>query len=189
MIVGDSGVGKTSIMKRFTTLETTMPKVKSTIGLDYGERIVNLKGKNVLVQIWDTAGQERFQTLTPSYYRSAMGILLVFSVTDKSSFNSVELWMRQIHQYSASSVPVLILCNKIDVASREVSEAQCKALEQRHGVKTIYTSVINNHNISDAIATIYDLIDDEKKIKTKPAGTIHLIDQKKVKNDNSYCKC
>lgn len=90
MLVGDSGVGKTAIMRTFTEGNpNNIKNLKSTVGLDYGDRVVGLKGKNVLVQVWDTAGQERFQTLTPSYYRSAMGILLVFSVTDKSSFNSV----------------------------------------------------------------------------------------------------
>ena len=90
MLVGDSSVGKTSIIRTFCHPDAPPPlKMTSTIGLDYSERILNIKGRNVMVQLWDTAGQERFQTLTPSYYRSAMGIFLVFSVTDKSSFNSV----------------------------------------------------------------------------------------------------
>ena len=118
MLVGDSCVGKTSIMHAFCyPHQHSLKNVKSTVGLDYAERIVSIKGRNVLVQMWDTAGQERFQTLTPSYYRSAMGILLVFSVTDKSSFNSIELWMRQINQYS-KGIPVVILCNKIDINAR-----------------------------------------------------------------------
>ena len=99
MLIGDSNVGKTSILHCFCNPDTPLTKTKPTIGLDYGERLVELKGKKVLVQLWDTAGQERFQTLTPSFYKSAMGFLLVFSVTDKSSFNSIELWMRQISQY------------------------------------------------------------------------------------------
>ena len=97
MLVGDSNVGKTSIMQAFCNPnQQEFRNVKPTIGLDYSERTVSIKGKDVLVQLWDTAGQERFQTLTPSFYRSAMGILLVFSVIDKSSFNSIELWMRQL---------------------------------------------------------------------------------------------
>lgn len=158
MLVGDSNVGKTSIMQAFChPNQHQFKNVKGTVGLDYAQRIANIKGRNVLVQIWDTAGQERFQTLTPSYYRSAMGILLVFSVTDKSSFNSIEIWMRQISQYS-KGIPVVILCNKIDINSREVSDSQCKALQKHHGVKTINTSVINNHNIADAVSTLYEKI-------------------------------
>lgn len=118
MLVGDSNVGKTSIMKAFCEGPPALKNIRNTVGLDYGQRVLSIKGKNVLVQIWDTAGQERFQTLTPSFYRSAMGILLVFSVTDKSSFNSVELWMRQIKQYAAEDIPVIILCNKIDIMAR-----------------------------------------------------------------------
>jgi Ras-related protein Rab-8A len=156
MLVGDSSVGKTSIIRAYCHPNNPPVKpLKPTVGLDYGERLVNIKGRNVLVQIWDTAGQERYQALTPSFYRSAMGILLVFSVTDKSSFNSVELWMRQIRQYAAEGVPVVILCNKIDISTKEVNDTQCKALEKRHKVRTLNTSVVSNHNIADAVFALY----------------------------------
>jgi GTPase SAR1 family protein len=87
-----------------------------------------------------------------------MGILLVFSVTDKCSFNSVELWMRQIQTYSIEDIPILILCNKSDIQVREVSDMQCKALEKRHCVKTINTSALNNHNINEAVILMYEKI-------------------------------
>ncbi len=87
-----------------------------------------------------------------------MGIMLVFSVTDKSSFNSVELWMRQIKQYAVEDIPVIILCNKIDINSKEVSDVQSKALEKRHGVSTIYTSVLKNINITEAVVALYNKI-------------------------------
>ena len=100
MLVGDSGVGKTSLLRAFCDGSPPDPKIlRATVGLDYGQRIVSVKGRQIIFQLWDTAGQERFRSLTPSFYRSAMGILLVFSVTDKASFNSVELWMRQISEY------------------------------------------------------------------------------------------
>jgi small GTP-binding protein len=99
ILIGDSNVGKTSILRQFSQ-KTFKEKELPTVGLDYGERIINISDKNVLIQVWDTAGQERFRSLTPSYYRSAMGILLVYSVTDKSSFNSIEIWMKQIRQFA-----------------------------------------------------------------------------------------
>ena len=114
ILIGDSNVGKTSILRQFSQ-KTFKEKEPPTVGLDYGERIINISDKNVLVQVWDTAGQERFRSLTPSYYRSAMGILLVYSVTDKSSFNSIEIWMKQIKQFAVENIPILILSNKADV--------------------------------------------------------------------------
>ena len=134
--------------------------------------------------MWDTAGQERFQTLTPSYYRSAMGIFLVFSVIDKTSFNSLQLWMRQIRQYTVNT-PIIILCNKIDINARQVSDVQCKSLEQRHGVKTINTSVINNHNISDAVSSLYEKICEKQREKVI-ANAITLIGKQPT---SSRCQC
>lgn len=116
-----------------------------------------------------------------------MGILLVLSVTDKSSFNSVELWMRQIRQYSAEEVPILILCNKIDIQAREVSDIQCKALEKRHQVRTINTSALNNHNVFEAIHAIYDKITEDRKIRHEPKET-HLVLPKQP-SPSSGCKC
>jgi len=187
MLVGDCSVGKTSIMQAFCRPHHHSTP-RPTIGLDYAERTVSIKGRDVRVQLWDTAGQERFQTLTPSFYRSAMGILLVFSVIDKSSFNSVELWMRQINKY-CSDVPVIILCNKIDVSAREVSDLQCKALEQRHGTKVINTSVINNHNIADAISTIYERISEEQKRRYLVSSTLDVIRKQSSSGHSSICRC
>lgn len=113
MLIGDSNVGKTSIMRRFCEGKYS-PKEQSTVGLEYGQRVLTLNGTRVLMQLWDTAGQEKFRTLTPSYYRSAMGILLVYSVKDKNSFNSVEMWMRQIRTFASDNIPIMILSNKAD---------------------------------------------------------------------------
>jgi small GTP-binding protein len=176
MLIGDSNVGKTSIMRKFCKPEASdLESIPSSVGLDYAERIISIQGKNVLVQIWDTAGQEKFQTLTPSYYRSAMGILLVFSVTDKSSFNSVELWMRQIKQYAVEDIPVIILCNKIDINSKEVSDVQLKALEKRHAINTIYTSAFKNINITESVVALYNKVSEEKKVKHTNNSSLHLI--------------
>ena len=188
MLVGDCNVGKTSIMEAFCHPNNHFRNARPTLGLDYAERTVSIKGRDVLVQLWDTAGQERFQTLTPSFYRSAMGILLVFSVIDKSSFNSVELWMRQINKY-CNDVPILILCNKIDISAREVSDLQCKALEQRHRTKVINTSVINNHNIADAVSTIYERISDEQKRRYLVSSTLDVIRKESSSGHSSRCHC
>jgi small GTP-binding protein len=158
IIIGDSNVGKTSILNQFCQRNFN-DREQNTIGLDYGERIININERNVLIQLWDTAGQERFRTLTPSYYRSAMGILLVYSVTDKSSFNSIEIWMKQIKQFAVENIPILILSNKADVKEKQVSEHQSRALSERHHVDLLFTSAKDNVNIETAMVRLYHRID------------------------------
>ena len=90
MLIGDSAVGKSSIIGKFCDPSQPDNEIKpTTLGLDYFEKTMLIQNKKVLVQLWDTAGQEKYRSLIPSYYRSAMGILLVYSVEDRNSFNSV----------------------------------------------------------------------------------------------------
>src|ERR1700761_2182394 len=88
LLIGDSSVGKSCCLLRFSQ-DSFPPSFITTIGIDFKIRTIDLDGKRVKLQIWDTAGQERFRTITTAYYRGAMGILLVYDVTDEKSFNSM----------------------------------------------------------------------------------------------------
>jgi len=114
-----------------------------------------------------------------------MGILLVFSMTDKSSFNSIELWMRQIRLYAGESIPVIILCNKVDVNSKEVSEVQSRGLGQRHGLNTIYTSALDNKNITECVLELYNRISDGRRGKSGEGGLLQL----RGSAQTTYCGC
>ena len=186
ILIGDSNVGKTSILRQFCE-RTFHESEKSTIGLDYGERVIRINDKNVLVQLCDTAGQERFRTHTPSYYRSAMGILLVYSVTDKSSFNSIEIWMKQIRQFAVENIPILILSNKAEVKEKQVSEHQSRALSQRHHVDLLMTSARENINIDTAMVRLYHRIEKEKKAIAATTSLVHTI--KLLGEKDRRCSC
>lgn len=113
MMLGDAGVGKTSIARRFVD-EAFLHTYIHTIGIDFLEKVVDLEGKKVLLQIWDTAGQDRFRTLIRPYYRGAAGMIMVYDVTDEKTFDSIEEWMRCIAENTQECqiIQKVILANK-----------------------------------------------------------------------------
>ena len=102
LLIGDSGVGKTCILFRFSD-DAFNNTFISTIGIDFKIKTIELRGKKIKLQIWDTAGQERFHPITTSYYRGAMGIMLVYDITNSKSFDNIAKWLRNI-QVRRSSI-------------------------------------------------------------------------------------
>ena len=103
LLIGDSGVGKTCILFRFSD-DAFNNTFISTIGIDFKIKTIELRGKKVKLQIWDTAGQERFHPITTSYYRGAMGIMLVYDITNSKSFDNIAKWLRNIQVRRTSSI-------------------------------------------------------------------------------------
>ena len=131
------------------------PSFITTIGIDFKIRIVDLDGKKVKIQIWDTAGQERFRTITTAYYRGAMGIMLVYDVTDERSFNNIRNWLRNIEQYASDGVNKILVGNKCDDVERRVVERERGAeLAREYGLKFMETSAKNNLNVEEAFLTL-----------------------------------
>jgi small GTP-binding protein len=116
--------------------DTFSPTVMSTIGVDFKMKTIDVKGKRIKMQIWDTAGQERFYTITSTYYRGAMGVMLVYDVTNKRSFDSVANWMRNIDENAKDDVIKMLLGNKCDMeGSREIAkETGVRVAAVRDGV-------------------------------------------------------
>lgn len=121
LVLGDSNVGKTCIVHRFCD-ERFYDTYISTIGIDFKQKIINLDGMPVKLQIWDTAGQERFRTLTTAYYRGAMGILVMYDVTNMDSFNHLSYWFRNVQENAAHDVVKVLAGNKCDASHQRVVE-------------------------------------------------------------------
>ena len=100
------------------------PSFITTIGIDFKIRTMELEGQRVKLQIWDTAGQERFRTITTAYYRGAMGILLVYDVTDERSFLNVANWIRNVEQYASPTVSKILVGNKCDMEEKRVTTSR-----------------------------------------------------------------
>ena len=154
LLIGDSGVGKSCLLLRFAD-DSFTPQFITTIGIDFKIRTVQIDGVRVKLQIWDTAGQERFKTITTAYYRGAAGIMLVYDVTDHSSFDNIRNWMHNIEQYATDSVHKVLVGNKCDMLDYKVivsSEGQL--LAKRYGIRFFETSAKSGQNVEEAFMTL-----------------------------------
>lgn len=133
VLIGDSGVGKSNLLSRFTRNEFCLES-KSTIGVEFATRSVQIDGKTVKAQIWDTAGQERYRAITSAYYRGAVGALLVYDITNIESFNSSKKWLSELRDHADSNIVVLLAANKSDLDHlRVVSSQQANELAALEG--------------------------------------------------------
>ena len=140
VLLGDSNVGKTTIINKYTKPENQNKDYMTTVCPMYQSKSINLKNKIYNIQVWDTAGQERFRSITPMYFRDAHGILLVCDITAKKSLESVNFWYKMIQEKCHEKTKILILANKsdlvneIEITDREI-EQFCKELSCEY-VKT-----------------------------------------------------
>lgn len=154
LLIGDSGVGKTCVLFRFSEDHFNSTFI-STIGIDFKIRTIDLDGKKVKLQIWDTAGQERFRTITTAYYRGAMGILLVYDITNEKSFENIKNWIRNIEEHASGDVEKMILGNKCDMTEkRNVSKERGERLAIEYGIKFMETSAKAGLNVEEAFFSI-----------------------------------
>lgn len=154
LLIGDSGVGKTCILCRFSD-DSFNPSFISTIGIDFKMKTIELNGKKIKLQIWDTAGQERFYTITSTYYRGAMGIMLVYDITDGKSFDSIGKWLRNIDENANEDVVRMIMGNKCDMEDKRVIPTERgQEVAKHHGIPFIETSAKTNINITRAFHDI-----------------------------------
>lgn len=172
LLIGDSGVGKSCLLLRFSD-DSFTPSFITTIGIDFKIRTIELEGKRIKLQIWDTAGQERFRTITTAYYRGAMGILLVYDVTDEKSFSNIRNWIRNIEQHATENVNKMLVGNKCDMADKRVVEAERgKALADEYSIKFMETSAKSSINVEEAFITLAKdikkrLIDSQEPAETR----------------------
>jgi small GTP-binding protein len=171
IIVGDSGVGKSSINLQFTNNKFN-DNHGITIGIDIGIKSVNVNNKQVRIQIWDTAGQEIFKSIIHAYYKGVRCVLLVYSVTNASSFKSLDNWLTEVKQL-VDDPYIILIGNKADIdTDRQVSIAEGKQFATKNNMEFFETSAKNQINIDnvfiESATNILNLID--KKINSKSSN-------------------
>ncbi|KAG0439166.1 Ras-related protein Rab-13 [Dictyocoela muelleri] len=146
LILGESSVGKTSILCRFKDDVFRYSRM-NTIGIDFVSKTIDINNKPVKLQIWDTAGQERFHSITKGYYRNANGIFLVFSMTDDRSFECIDRWYSEIKSEVSNSIPIFLVGNKVDMINDETKLNVYKKKADLMNIKYYQTSAYSGKNI------------------------------------------
>ncbi|OSD00417.1 ras-domain-containing protein [Trametes coccinea BRFM310] len=166
LLIGNSSVGKSSLLLRFSD-EQWLPEDESsaTIGVDFRVHKMEMKGKKVKLSIWDTAGQERFRTITSSYYRGAQGIILVYDVANRESFEALPKWFSELETYVSGSVVKIIVGNKVDKEySRQVPTAEGEAFAKRMGALFIEASAKTAVGVEEAFRDVVERILDTPEL-------------------------
>ena len=150
VVVGDSGVGKTNLIKRFTSDNFSYDS-KATVGVEFISKSYIINKKVFKIEIWDTAGQERYKAITSAYYKGAKGCLIVYDTTSQASFNNIDKWMSEIKEKALTNIKVLIIGNKIDLKDKRIvsiEDAMQKAQELQAPI--METSALDATNVKEA---------------------------------------
>ncbi|KAI9348718.1 ras family-domain-containing protein [Obelidium mucronatum] len=176
LMIGDSGTGKSSLLLRFTDDAWLQPdEVAATIGVDFKVKTVEVDEKKYKLTIWDTAGQERFRTLTSSYYRGAQGVIMVYDVTQRDSFDHLATWFNELDTYSSNSLVVkMIVGNKVDKetgeATRQVTRKEGEAFARRMGTLFIESSAKTRAGVKEAFLEVVRKIIETPELYQKTSG-------------------
>uniref|UniRef100_A0A8C3PMH7 Ras-related protein Rab-25 n=1 Tax=Calidris pygmaea TaxID=425635 RepID=A0A8C3PMH7_9CHAR len=154
VLIGESGVGKTNLLSRFTRNEFNHDS-RTTIGVEFSTRTILVGDAVVKAQIWDTAGLERYRAITSAYYRGAVGALVVFDITKHQTYDVVERWLKELYDHAEASIVVMLVGNKTDLAqAREVPMEEAKMFADNKGLLFVETSALDSTNVEQAFETI-----------------------------------
>ena len=175
IIIGNTGTGKSSLLRQFTDKQFS-PIHDLTIGVEFGAKILNVNGPddqnyNIKLQIWDTAGQELFKSITRSYYRDAAGVMLVFDISKRDSFDHLTRWIKDIEIFSGKDANIILIGNKTDLENqRTVSTEEAIEFAKEYGIKYIETSAKNYDNTFESFKKLTEKVLNKYLTENKNTG-------------------
>jgi len=180
IFLGDGGVGKSSLINRFVQ-NTFSNRIKATIGADFSTKTVQRDKKNITLQLWDTSGRESYHSLTPMFYRGANGIMVLYDITNKRTFEDLRSWNEELKILNTENSVVFLVGTKSDLESQRavtVKEAQDLAMNL-HFAAYIETSSKTGENVEEAFIKMTDVIE-KNKIPTKEKISTVVVDANNV---------
>ncbi|CAJ1456329.1 unnamed protein product [Effrenium voratum] len=186
LLLGDSAVGKSSLLMRFCESKFDANFVL-TIGVDFKWKQVERDARKLKIQVWDTAGQERFRTITPAYYRAAMGVVICYDITDKASFEHIDYWLQQLDQHGDEGVQRVLVGNKSDLnENRKVTREEGEKLATQYNMKFFETSAKTGQEVDEAFLSIADDVVKQRYSDVQPnAAQVKL----KKPGKSKGCQC
>ena len=169
VLVGDSFVGKTNIMSKYLKNEFHEDS-KATVGVEFGSKKFNIEGHSIKAQIWDTAGQERYKAITSAYYKGAKGAFIVYDITRKNSFDSIDKWISDVTAVADKKISIVLIGNKNDLEDqRQVTKEQGEAKAASLQVAFLETSALSGENLNKAFEMmmneVYKKCHEEMKVE------------------------
>jgi len=194
LFLGESNVGKTSLLLRYAddVFENSLP----TVGIDVKYKYLTYDNKKIRLDIWDTAGQERFRGIAQNYFRGANGIIFVFDITNKESFNKLRVWLSDVKPKINPGTVMVVAENKIDLEEkREVLKDLIKEFGEKNEIEIFSTSAKSGEGVSEMIGNLVSKLynnknigafeDDDENFRRKDSVKL----QKKVENKKEGCNC
>ncbi|KAI3629697.1 hypothetical protein MIR68_011634 [Amoeboaphelidium protococcarum] len=198
VLIGDSGVGKSNLLSRFTRNEFNLES-KSTIGVEFATRSIQVDGKTIKAQIWDTAGQERYRAITSAYYRGAVGALLVYDISKHQTYENVSRWLKELRDHADANIVIMLVGNKSDLRHlRAVTTEEAKTFATENGLNFIETSALDASNVElsfqKILTEIYRIVSEKSKLEneqdtSKPGQGIKITPTEQANNKNGQQKC
>ena len=150
VLVGDSFVGKTNIMSKYLKDEFHEDS-KATVGVEFGSKQFTIEGHEIKAQIWDTAGQERYKAITSAYYKGAKGAFVVYDITRKSSFESIDKWVNDLTAAADKKITIVVIGNKSDLEDqRQIPKEKGEEKAAKLEVAFLETSAFSGENLDKA---------------------------------------
>ena len=193
LLLGDSSVGKTSILLKYISNKFDESSI-STVGVDYMDKIIDYNKFKIKLQIWDTSGEEKFRTITKNFYRNADGLLVVFDLTKKESYDHIRIWINEAKENN-DKLKTILIGNKLDLKDeRIVTIDVAKQFAEKNNLKYIETSAKDGTNINESFQAIIDLLFDGKSSEeilnefTKQDSSLSVVDDTmEVKKKKACC--
>ena len=155
LLLGDSGVGKSSLLLRYTKNEF-ISDLRSTIGVEFALKYLTIDNFQLKVQIWDTAGMERYRSITNAYYKGAKGVIVVYDICRQKSFENVDKWIDDFKSKADDDAVIILIGNKSDLdEKREVSKEEAESKAQKNKFGFMETSAKDNNNVQKAFETLF----------------------------------
>ncbi len=167
VLIGDSGVGKTNLLGRFTR-NTFEENTRNTIGVDFSAHDMQVNNKTVKAQFWDTAGQEKYRAIASAYYKNAHGAVIVYDITRRETFDNVDNWLRELRENGEKNIQIIVLGNKCDLEhERKVTKEDAKKYSESHGLFYMETSAKTNED--DCVGHAFSILIEEiiKKLESE----------------------